>query len=343
MGNEMSNELIIKKENLIQEVNQVKESSSKVFFVVDKNVYSIYGNIIEDMDESQFIVLESSEAKKDINTVMEIYDRLIESKYTRTDYILALGGGVIGDIVAFVASTYMRGMKFINVPTTLLSIVDSSIGGKTGFNYKGLKNMIGSFKQADYLFLDYSFLDSLDEIEFKTGMAEVIKVAMTFDAAFFSYLETLDIEKLRDEMPFIIERARKIKKDVTDKDFEDKNIRNALNFGHGIGHAIESIYLEEGKKITHGYAISMGMAEIMELTCKKGLCEYKTRTRFLTLLKKYGLPNKLEISKKRIYDYILHDKKKKNGLNNIVISEEVGQNRILGLTDLILKDFLEID
>ncbi len=339
----MNNIIKFEKENLLKEVQNLIGKDNRTLYVIDKNLYSIYHNIFDELDESQFIIFESSEENKNIENVQMIYDKLIDENYNRQDYLIAVGGGITGDLCGFVAATYMRGMNYINIPTSLLAMVDSSIGGKSGFNYHNLKNMIGAFYEAEHILIDFSFLDTLPKIELQTGMAEVIKTAMIFDDEFFYMLENYNKDNLIEGLDDILKHAQFIKFKVVESDMQDRNRRNALNFGHSIGHAIEALCFEKHLKISHGFAISMGMAEIMKVTLNKGLCTKETHDRLIAMLKSFGLPHSLTLDKKDIFDYIKLDKKKRGSINKLIVSYAIGTHKILELNDEELKEFLEIE
>ncbi len=338
----MDNIINFKKENMLEKVKELIGLGSRALYVIDKNVYSIYDDIFEPLSEAEFIIYESSEENKNLEHVSMIYDKLIENNYNRHDHLVAVGGGITGDMCGFVSATYMRGMNFINIPTSLLGMVDSCIGGKSGFNYHNLKNMIGAFYESEHVLIDYSFLKTLPKIEFLTGMAEIIKTAMVFDDEFFFMLEKFNKDNLEDNLSDIIKHAQFLKFKIVESDMKDRNRRNALNFGHSIGHAIEALCFQKNLKISHGFAISMGMAEIMKLCYNQEICSKDTYERLIKMLKSYGLPYSLEIDKSEIIEFIKRDKKKRGAVNKIVISQAIGTHKIIELSDEELKEFLEI-
>ncbi len=343
MAIQITKSIAIKKENLHSEIEKIIDLDSRFFLVLDENVYSSYSDIFSSFSEEDIFLFSSFETAKSLETASNIYDRLLKNNFTRSDYLIAIGGGITGDLAGFVASTYMRGLKFINIPTTLLAMVDSSIGGKTAVNYGGFKNMIGFFYPADYILLDYSFLDSLQDVELNTGMAEIIKIAMLLDRDFFKYLDSMPKALFFDNLPKIIEKSRELKIDIVAEDIYDKGKRNILNFGHTLAHSIEAFYNEQGQKISHGYAVAMGMAEIMRLCVKNGLCDKSSFDRLVSILKKYELPCSIDVELADLYPYILHDKKKKSNKNKIIISPKIGAYDILDFSDSQLKRFLEVE
>ncbi len=330
------------KENILKEFKQAEKNANfKYFFVIDKNVFLTYKNIFKDFNDESFIVIEALEKNKNLDTVCLIYEKLMEGNYTRSDYLIAVGGGIIGDVSGFVSATYMRGMKLIHIPTTLLAMVDSSIGSKTGFNYLGYKNMIGTFYSPEKILVDVSFLKTLNDYEYRNGMAEIIKIAAVRGAELFHLLESGNISE--DEK---IAMSQNLKQEVVNKDLKDLSDRHSLNFGHSLAHAIESLCAcsasYTGGQIRHGYAVSMGMAEIMRLSLANKLCSSHSHDRLINLLKAYHLPTEKPFTNKELFEYIKLDKKKSGKTNKIVICPEIGTYKILEFTDDELKDFLEI-
>ncbi len=251
--------------NILNKLPKVLSSmnTNKILLITDENVAKIYlKKILNVLYEFQIeiYVLKSGEKSKSVDTVLEIYDKLIEFNFDRNTTILSLGGGVVGDIAGFVASTYMRGIKYIQVPTTLLAQVDSSIGGKVGIDYKDLKNIIGSFYFPVKNFVDVDFLQTLDTREIISGLGEVFKYGLIEDYDFFTYVdENLNniYEKDYQILMFIVEKSIDIKNKIVQLDKKDENIRKKLNFGHTIGHSIETLYNFE--KFNHGEAVILGI------------------------------------------------------------------------------------
>lgn len=321
---------IFLEENLhykIPETVKKKYPLSKVFMITDDIVYNLYGENLFELLKSSGIILgkiifQNGEKIKSLDNLFLIYDKLIDFNMNRNDIILAIGGGVIGDMSGFIASTYMRGIKFINVPTTLLSIVDSSVGGKTAINHEKGKNIIGTFYDPDEVFIDINYLNTLPEREYDSGMAEIIKYSLIADEKLFESLNSIvDIEK-------IIERCLEIKRDVVTKDRKEKNLRKILNFGHTIGHALEAI--TKYSYYTHGEAISIGMHEITKIFEKKGLTENGTSEKIKNLLMKYNLPFSIEDKyKKDLINYIKHDKKTVSDKIDLVYIPKIGKSEII--------------
>jgi 3-dehydroquinate synthase len=241
--------------------------------------------------EPKVIEIPDGEEYKNLKTVAYLYDKLTEIHAHRKTTLIALGGGVIGDIVGFVAATFMRGIPFVQIPTTLLAQVDSSVGGKTGVNLTTAKNMVGAFWQPQVVIIDPDVLKTLSLRELKSGLSEVIKYGMIKDADFFEYLEKNinQIERLETSaMIHIIASSCKIKAEVVESDEREEGLRAILNFGHTIGHAIES--QTSYKIFRHGEAISIGMATAAKIAARLGMFPKKDVSRLITLLQMAGLP-----------------------------------------------------
>ena len=235
------------------------------------------------------IEVPDGEEYKNLEEIGKILDVLVENKLERTSPIIALGGGVIGDMTGFVAASYLRGVPYIQVPTTLLSQVDSSVGGKTGVNHRLGKNLIGAFYQPKGVFIDPEVLSTLDERELRSGMAEVVKYGVIWDEAFFTLLEesSTSLYSLDDLIVDVIERSCTIKSEVVKEDERESGIRAILNFGHTIGHAIES--LTGYRNITHGEGVSIGMVMAADLSHRLGRCSCEDAERVRGLVDSLGL------------------------------------------------------
>ncbi len=298
------------------------------FIITDDNVWDIYGDafskILTDANiKYDVMVLPHGEKTKSIARLTEIYNKMAEIKLTRSDYIIALGGGVVGDISGFAASTFLRGIKFIQIPTTLLAQVDSSVGGKVAVNLDSGKNLVGSFYQPQAVLIDPDMLDTLGERIFNDGMAEVIKYALIWDRELFYELEkdTLDIEK-------IIYTCVDIKRQVVEEDEFDTGRRMILNFGHTYGHVVESAYNYE--TYTHGEGVAIGMARITERTEKMGITKKGTYDKIVNILKKYDLYfDDYSIDKETAINIMLRDKKSSGGSINYIVLRDIGECDIM--------------
>lgn len=299
--------------------------SGKLVIITDSNVSSLHlsklEKVISDAGiEFKVIIINAGEEYKNLNTVNEIYEKLNEAEITRKDTILAFGGGVTGDISGFCAATYLRGIDYIQVPTTLLSVVDSSIGGKTGVDLPSGKNLVGAFKQPKLVIADISLLETLDEEQISSGMAEIIKAGFIRDKELVSKL--LLSENVENDIEEFILRAINVKKEVVEIDEFEKYERMLLNFGHTFGHAIEKYY--NFKDITHGQAVAYGMYLITKNKYTKETLE--------KILKKYGLKTETEVSFNTILELCRNDKKAVGGGINIVTVDEIGNGKIVNLS-----------
>jgi len=266
--------------------------------VTSETVYRLYGVKFSaflkkcGIENFDFIVLPDGESTKSLKYLADIHDRLIDNGMERSDYIIAFGGGVVGDLAGFAAATYLRGINFIQVPTTLLADVDSSVGGKTGIDHPKGKNLIGSFYQPRAVLIDVDILKTLDKRELTNGFAEVIKYGASLDADFFSYLES-NYKKIlaydEESLIRIIEKSCSIKADIVNQDEKESGLRSVLNFGHSLGHAIETLYNYEN--IKHGEAIAIGMVFAAKLSKHLGLCGEEDVARIENLIINSGLPS----------------------------------------------------
>ncbi|RMD60242.1 MAG: 3-dehydroquinate synthase, partial [Nitrospirae bacterium] len=304
---------------------------TKVAVISNPNVFSIYGDALihalkeEDIDYETFLIPDG-EQYKDLFWVSYLYDKMLGSKLDRGSVLIALGGGVIGDITGFVASTYMRGISYIQLPTTLLAQVDSSVGGKTGVNHPLGKNMIGSFWQPSLVIIDINTLKTLPEREFRAGMAEVIKYGVIYDNLLFEALRKKreEILELSDELIHIIRRCCQIKSEVVSKDEREEGLRAILNFGHTIGHAIEAA--TGYTSLLHGEAIAIGMCMAAELSVELGLLNRASANMIKELIDAYGLPTEIreEFSIDTIMEVMRIDKKFYSGSLRFVLLEDIG-------------------
>ncbi|WP_343189421.1 3-dehydroquinate synthase [Buchnera aphidicola] len=277
------------------------------------------------------IIIKDNEKFKSFKTVKLIIKKLLKKKHTRETTLISLGGGVIGDITGFVASIYQRGVKFIQIPTTLLSQVDASIGGKTGINHKFGKNMIGTFWQPISVWIDLNILKTLPKKQLISGLAEVIKYAIIFDKKFFKWLENniLNILKLKKKyLMYCIKKCCKLKSSIISSDEFDYGNRALLNFGHTFGHAIESYFNYE--KWLHGEAVSLGMVVASYISEFLGYLKHSSVNRIINLLKKVGLPVNLpkDVSYFSYFPYIIRDKKNTNGIVKFILPLSLGKAKI---------------
>lgn len=317
----------------------------KIAVVTHPKLKELYGGAISRSIEKagfkpQIIEVPEGEESKDIEWAKKLYDGLISLKMDRRSCLIALGGGVVGDLGGFVASTYMRGIPYVQIPTSLLAQVDSSVGGKTAVNHPKGKNIIGTFYQPISVFIDTSFLKTLPKDEFQNGMAEVVKYGIIADKELFDYLENntpkiLSLDK--DALEYLIERSCSIKADVVERDEREANLRAILNFGHTIGHAIEVV---SGYRYKHGEAVSMGMVFASKISYEKGLCKKDDTERIERLLTSLGLPIRGEgLVSEDIQKTMETDKKALDEKIRFVLMKGIGRVDIYSdvSRDLILK------
>lgn len=294
----------------------------KAAIISDDKVFPLYGETVaKSLEGAGFCVVsyifKNGEMSKNSDTYIEILEFLAEEKLTRSDIIIALGGGVTGDMAGFAAATYLRGIKFVQIPTTLLAAVDSSVGGKTGINLKSGKNLAGAFHQPSLVICDTDTLSTLDSETYLDGVSEAIKCGMIKDASLLQKMNGDFKENIED----IIAACVSIKRDVVNCDEFDTGLRQLLNYGHTIGHAIEKC---SNFKITHGHAVAIGMAIITNAAEKDGFCERGTYQKVIDTLTKCGLPTKCEYSAEELYNVTLSDKKRAGNTVTLVLPEKCG-------------------
>lgn len=303
----------------------------KIFILTDRQVYSYYGQGIEgSLDNLDFhmFIMDEGEKNKTKETVFKIYDAMIKSKIDRYDLFVAFGGGVVGDLGGFVASTYMRGMEYVQVPTSLLAQVDSSVGGKTGFDYGGYKNLIGSFKEAELTYINTDYLVSLEERDRISGLGEILKYGLIDDYDFFLNVSSrldaiyqLDLEVLN----YWVIKSIETKMKFVEADFKDLARRRELNFGHTIGHALEALY--DFKKYKHGEALILGMIYEARIAHFMGLINEGYLREVTAVLSSLLAP--LSFNNEDIARLIgLMEKDKKNSAGNISMILPIGPGRV---------------
>ena len=326
--------------------HQLKELGlvGKVVIITNPIVKKLYGNALKQSltrDGFKAIILEvpDGEEQKSLETAGRLYNELTEHYAERTTPILALGGGVIGDLAGFVAATYMRGVPLVQIPTTLLAQVDSSIGGKVAVNHGQLKNEIGAFYQPRLVISDIDTLKTLPAKEFANGLAEVIKSAVIRDKEFFAYLErNLDHIKSLDArlLEETVFRSAKIKAEVVEKDEKDLGLRSILNYGHTIGHAIESA---SDFKMEHGEAIAIGMLAAGRISNQLGMLDQNELNRLKCVIEKAGLPTEIPgLKVKRLIQAMEHDKKVLEGKIRFVLAKSIGT---VFITDEVSPSLIE--
>lgn len=293
----------------------------KTVIVSDDKVYSIYGETVEkSLKDSGFsvetFIFQNGEASKNISTYTKILEFLAEKNITRSDFIVALGGGVTGDMAGFAAATYLRGIRFVQIPTTFLAAIDSSVGGKTGVNLNAGKNLTGAFHQPSLVICDTDTFKTLEEKTFADGTAEAIKYGMIKEPKLLNMLAgKFDIEE-------VVETCVKIKRDVVAKDEFEHGERKLLNFGHTIGHGVEKC---SNYEITHGHGVAIGMSIITKAAESFGICEKGMGKELDELLEKCGLPTKCPYQAEELYKVALSDKKRSGSFITVVLPKMKGE------------------
>jgi 3-dehydroquinate synthase len=320
----------------------------KVLLVSNPIVFRRYGetllNALSEYDVTQCI-LPAGERYKTLNSIQKIYDAALAQRLERSSTIVTLGGGVIGDMAGFAAATWLRGINFVQVPTSLLAMVDASIGGKTGVNHPHGKNLIGAFHQPRLVLIDPQVLATLPPREFRAGMAEVIKYGIIWDSDLFEQLEAaphLDQRRISEELlQTILTRSCQAKAHVVSQDEKEAGLRAILNYGHTIGHAVES--LTGYRTVNHGEGVAIGMVAAAQIAVDLGLWEQESADRQQVLLEKTGLPTKLPAGMDidAILESLLTDKKVKSGKVRFVLPTKIGAAIVTDeVTDAVIRSVL---
>ena len=312
----------------------------KVLVLSDETVAKLY---IEDLKKnleisgfevSEFII-KPGEKSKTLSTAMKIYEKMASKFLSRSDVIISLGGGIVSDLAGFSAATYLRGIKFISIPTSFLAQIDASIGGKNGVNLSFGKNLVGTFYNPELIVVDSNLLLTLPKRELSCGVAEAIKCGCIRDEKLFEIFEN---ENFEDNIDEIISRSIAIKKKIVENDEFDLGERKLLNFGHTLGHAYEM--LGNFKALSHGEAVAIGMAELAKISEKFGLTKTGTCKRLTEVLKKHSLPTESYFSKKDVLKAVLHDKKISGSFIDLAILKEIGSGFIHRISCDGIEDFL---
>ena len=315
---------IIFGEQASAQLSMLTNNYDKFFVLTDENIYRVYSSLIASLlpeKEVTKIVIPAGEESKSIENVVFIWNKLLEEKAGRDALLINLGGGTISDIGGFAASTYKRGIDFINVPTTLLAMIDASIGGKNGINFNNYKNQIGLFSEPNSVIINPNFLKTLNERDIKSGLAEMMKYAFIADES----LLDLDSDNYLD----FIEKSATIKEDIVSLDMKETGLRKILNFGHTIGHALESYYLEKENYLTHGEAVALGIFSALYLSVK--YCGLDDKWLFFYEMWFKGNLNLMNLNGfdvDAIYSYLSYDKKNKGGKPQFVLISVPGKPKI---------------
>ena len=336
-------QIIVQRKSILAFINNERKNNNKKFVIIDSSLSGLINNL-KTNKSLKIIKIKGGEKIKSYENYLKLTSKLLKYKIDRSSTIIAIGGGTIGDISGFIASTILRGVNFVLIPTTLLSQVDSSIGGKNGINTIYGKNLLGTFYQPDKVIIDPIILNSLSKREIKSGYAEILKHAIIKDFKFYCWLEE-NHKDIIDLKPKIIDRAIvesiKIKAHFVKKDEKENLLNNSsralLNFGHTFGHALETLS-KYRKNITHGEAISIGMAIEAKISLNKNLINKNDYERIISHLIKVKLPYATEMTKrKKIYEIISLDKKNSNNKINLILLKGIGKAfycRGLKITDV---------
>lgn len=295
----------------------------QTIFVTDENIFSLHK---EKFDGLKTIVTPAGEKNKTQRAADSIIDQMIELGADRHSFVVGVGGGVVTDLSGYVASVYMRGIKFAFVPTTILAMVDASIGGKNGVDVGIYKNLVGTINQPEFLLYDFNFLKTLPEEEWRSGFAEIIKHACIHDLEMFHFLEEKSLPDFMNDLEAtgnLVERNVDIKHSIVSGDEKETGARKLLNFGHTLGHAIENIH-----GLLHGYAISIGMVAACKISEKVNGFSPEETQRIIKLFEMYGLPVSIDFDKERTWDILLRDKKKSGSNMDFVVLNKIGSGDV---------------
>ena len=320
---------IVLERGVFAHLGQYLPQSGKVLVVTDDGVPAEYARAVAEatLAEATVFTLPEGEASKSLENFGALVSRMLELSFHRSDAVIAVGGGVVGDLAGFAASAYMRGIDFYNIPTTLLSQVDSSIGGKVAVDLNSVKNVIGAFYQPKRVIIDPNVLSTLDKRQQLAGLAEAIKMAATSDGDLFERIERG--AALSEDLEIVIEGALRIKRDVVERDTREQSLRRVLNFGHTIGHAIES---EKAGEWLHGECVAVGMLP---------MCAPEVRARLLAVFEAYGLPTGVTCDKKALSEFVRHDKKASAKGVTAVYVEKIGSFEFRELSIQEIEKYVE--
>ena len=316
---------------LTKALSELKLQNKRYMIISDSKVGKLYLkeciDILKPIARSiTSLTFEAGESSKNLDTVKLVYSRLIEKQFDRKDIIVALGGGVTGDLAGFIAATYLRGIEFIQLPTTLLAMADSSIGGKTGVDFMAYKNMVGAFHQPKLVYMNLSTLSTLPKREFNAGMSEIIKHGLIKDADYYKWLckmmnsiKSLDYDTLKQ----MVINSCIIKKNVVEADPKEEGVRALLNFGHTIGHAIEKLM---EFNLLHGECVSIGMVAAAYISYKRGYISGVLLDKIIGSIKAYDLPVSVgDLSDEQIYDVTKLDKKMQSDRIKFILLKDIGE------------------
>ncbi len=329
--------------NLLKDANKYilkNTECESVVIVTDDNVEKLYLSQLIGVLKKSFLnvysfVIPNGESSKNADNYIKLLNFCAENKITRTDAIIALGGGVVGDLTGFVAATYLRGIKFVQIPTTLLAQVDSSVGGKTAIDLDCGKNLAGAFYQPEAVLCDLDTLNTLKDNVFTDGCAEVIKYAVLGNEELFCHL----MERGKNfDREYVVYECVKMKRDIVAEDEFDTGKRMLLNLGHTVGHGVEAA---SGYTISHGSAVAIGMATVARVSYKNCICGIECADKIERILKTFNLPTECTFDEDTLYKIMLSDKKRAGKTLNIIVPEKIGSCKILKMDVTNLKDFIK--
>lgn len=307
----------------------------KNVIITDENVFRFYGNLLSGYP---IITIGSGEREKTLNTAKKIYQEFLKLGLDRSSFVIGVGGGIVCDITGFAASTFMRGIRFGFVPTTLLAQADASIGGKNGVNLNGFKNIVGTFTQPEFVFMDLEVLKTLPKRERINGMSEIVKYSLIGSFPMFDFIEKnwRDLLLLkRETVRKIIIDSIRIKSRIVEIDEKEGGERRKLNFGHTFGHAIEKLY-----RIPHGKSVSIGMVLASRISVARGMLSENDASRIETLLHNLGLPTRIPKYVSKLMEVVKNDKKRKGDSIHFVLLEEIGKSKITEIPYKELEEYI---
>ena len=322
---------IVLERGAIKSLNKYLNLNRRVLIVTDSGVAAEYAETVASQCECSFIVtINQGEPSKSFDTYKMLLKKMVDYSFTRSDAVVAVGGGVVGDISGFVAASYMRGIDFYNIPTTVLSQVDSSVGGKVAIDFEGYKNIVGAFYPPKAVIIDSDTLITLPRRQISNGLAESVKMSLTSDKELFLLFENENIDENIDK---IIESSIKIKRYVVEEDEKENGLRKILNFGHTLAHAIESENAMQN--LYHGECVALGMIP---------MCSNGVRKRLVPVLKKLNLPTSIGFDRDKIIEAMRHDKKMAGNEITVVYVEEIGKFEMQKMPfDTFVQKFKEVN
>ena len=331
-------------QDLVGELDAFNLTNRKVCIVTERKVASYYLNAIHELLEghcrqTNIFIFQEGEKSKNLDTVSQLYRYLIQHEYDRKDMLLALGGGVVGDLTGFAAATYLRGIDFVQVPTSLLAQVDSSIGGKTGVDFQNYKNMVGAFYMPKLVYINIRTLLTLSEREYHSGLGEVIKHGLIRDKAYYRWIKEHREEiaaRDADAMAVMVEGSCRIKREVVEEDPKEKGIRALLNFGHTFGHSIEKLM---EFRLTHGECVAIGCRLAAGMSCDRGYISCEEYDDIQETFRYFDFPAlPRELNPEDIVRETRHDKKMEHGSIRFILLRQIGEAEIR--TDVTEKEML---